>query len=104
MDGSPTFYRYLLEDSWFETRDRWEEEAGVIALFAFNGRTDTVQDALPIALEAAREAEAVLEAEAEAERTRERETEAALQAALEELIQGSDAYAAFKRSFEGSCQ
>ena len=89
---------YWLED--------WDElaEAGEIAQSAFWSRWSTVEDALPIALEAAREAEALLEVEARAEAARQREAEQALQAALEELATGSDAYTAFKRSFEKSCQ
>ena len=89
---------YWLED--------WDElaEAGEIAQAAFWSRWSTVEDALPIALEAAREAEALLEVETQADAARQREAEQALVAALEELAKGSDAYTAFKKSFEESCQ
>ena len=89
---------YWLED--------WDElaEAGEIAQAAFWSRWSTVEDVLPIALEAAREAEALLEVETQAEAARQREAEKALVAALEELASGSDAYTAFKMSFEESCQ
>ena len=92
----PTYYQYLIGE--------WPQSAGEIALSGYNERQRVVYDALPLALEFAREATAALEAAEQAERARQREAEQALQAALEELAEGSDAYAAFKRSFEGSCQ
>ena len=92
----PTYYQYLIGE--------WPVDAGEIALSAFKERQRVVHDALPIALESAREATAALEAAEQAERTRQRDAEQALQAALEVLTEGSDAYTAFKRSFEESCQ
>ena len=46
----------------------------------------------------------LLAAEAQAQAARQREAKQALQDALEKLAEGSDAYTAFKRSFEESCQ
>ena len=95
IDGDPTYYRYLIGE-WPASDD--------IALATYIEREQAVYDALPAALELAREATAALQAAEQAERTRQREAEQALQDALAEVTEGSDAYTAFKRSFEDSCQ
>ena len=95
LDGDPTYYRYLIGE-WPTSDD--------IALATYIEREIAVYDALPAALELAREVTAALEAAEDAERAHQREAEEALEAALERLVEGSDAYTAFKRSFEDSCQ
>ena len=67
-------------------------------------RAKAIEAALPAAIELAEGIDARLQAEAQAEAARQQEVEQPLLELLEELAQGSNAYDAFKRSLEESCQ
>ena len=95
IGGGPTYYRYLVGE-WPASDD--------IALATYIQRQSAVYDALPAALELAQEATAALQAAEQAERARQQQAEQALQDALAVLADGSDAYTAFKQSFEESCR
>ena len=71
---------------------------------AYASRVRVIDAALPAALELAQATDALLEAEAQAQAAGQREAKQALWDALEELAKGSDAFTAFKRSFQQSCQ
>ena len=67
-------------------------------------RVRVIEAALPAAIDLARLTDDLRVAEAEAEWARQQQAEQALQDALAVAVASSDAYVAFKRSFEESCR
>ena len=107
--GDPHLGSYYVDFA--RTPDQLLAPDGEAFWSAYTARATAIEAALPAAIELVQATAARLEAEEQAEAQRRRDEDAreeaaeeALQAALEELATGSDAYTAFKRSFEESCR